>query len=509
MNSYFKMAVAAVAATALTACANRSGTLADAPECQVGAPAYVIGAAVLGAIAGAALSNNRGQGAALGATAGAVAGMVAGNFVKERCKKLEEASKRMSTITLAAKEIEVREPSIAWIEPSAGSRPSNQKIDEGVATVLRSNAMFESGSARLTPSAVLDIQTLASAYSGTTNKILIVGHTDGLGDSANNLALSEQRAREVGNILAANGVPRWNIYFKGAGATQPVGDNATEVGRALNRRVEVVELKTEAGVAAYDAKQDTNIGFLDRSTQNREVTVVELAPPVTSSTPTVMATQPTPEITKFAKSLRPGADIDLGGKPVDGRGVAIEPIVGEKAKPGLFSGLGIIGKAFASNDSDLIAKSSCLADANKQSGTTRSLANGQAISTRTSDYIPGLYGTSWQGMLNGNLTGIANIKVLKNGAQADSMPQVVVFRDYKPGDEKPTIQSTGTARSFEGKNGLLYRVFLGESAWPLRCIDVVFDTAKPGTTKFGRLYYDRGEVVHVVDYTPTILDTRR
>jgi outer membrane protein OmpA-like peptidoglycan-associated protein len=79
-------------------------------------------------------------------------------------------------------------------------------------------------------------QTLA-AYPQTM--IDTYGHTDSTGSDAHNQILSENRARSVANYLGSRGVQPVRIAARGFGETQPVADNATETGRAANRRVEI------------------------------------------------------------------------------------------------------------------------------------------------------------------------------------------------------------------------------------------------------------------------------
>jgi len=79
-------------------------------------------------------------------------------------------------------------------------------------------------------------QTL-TAYPQTM--IDIYGHTDSTGSDAHNQGLSENRARSVATYLDSHGVQPVRIATRGFGETQPVADNATDPGRAANRRVEI------------------------------------------------------------------------------------------------------------------------------------------------------------------------------------------------------------------------------------------------------------------------------
>ncbi len=72
-------------------------------------------------------------------------------------------------------------------------------------------------------------------------KLAVGGHTDNSGDKAHNQTLSEGRAKSVVTALTAKGVAANRLTAKGYGDTQPVADNATEDGKAKNRRVELVK----------------------------------------------------------------------------------------------------------------------------------------------------------------------------------------------------------------------------------------------------------------------------
>ena len=72
-------------------------------------------------------------------------------------------------------------------------------------------------------------------------RLTIEGHTDSTGKPEHNLDLSRRRADSVKTYLVETfGIDAGRLSTRGLGATVPVGDNATEAGRALNRRVELV-----------------------------------------------------------------------------------------------------------------------------------------------------------------------------------------------------------------------------------------------------------------------------
>ncbi|MGE0283217.1 MAG: OmpA family protein, partial [Rhizobiaceae bacterium] len=76
-------------------------------------------------------------------------------------------------------------------------------------------------------------------------KITVVGHTDSIPlqrttPLSTNHRLSEARAATIAELLVQNGVPQERIRSEGRAATDPIADNGTREGRALNRRVEVL-----------------------------------------------------------------------------------------------------------------------------------------------------------------------------------------------------------------------------------------------------------------------------
>jgi outer membrane protein OmpA-like peptidoglycan-associated protein len=71
-------------------------------------------------------------------------------------------------------------------------------------------------------------------------RVAIHGHTDDVGDDAFNLDLSKRRAQSVYDYLIGEGIPAGRLSWQGFGESKPVTTNATEEGRAKNRRTEFV-----------------------------------------------------------------------------------------------------------------------------------------------------------------------------------------------------------------------------------------------------------------------------
>ena len=69
-------------------------------------------------------------------------------------------------------------------------------------------------------------------------KVEIGGHTDDVGSTALNQELSNNRAKEVYLYLIGKGIDASRLSYRGFGANDPIASNATEEGRAQNRRTE-------------------------------------------------------------------------------------------------------------------------------------------------------------------------------------------------------------------------------------------------------------------------------
>jgi outer membrane protein OmpA-like peptidoglycan-associated protein len=130
--------------------------------------------------------------------------------------------------------------------------PRGQKVDVvGCAflftgarrTVVLEGVNFETGSAVLTTQAreVLD-RVAASLVAYPDLRVEVAGYTDSRGSSAVNLRLSRSRASSVRAYLIGHGVEPGRLRARGYGAANPIDSNATSLGRARNRRVELHRL---------------------------------------------------------------------------------------------------------------------------------------------------------------------------------------------------------------------------------------------------------------------------
>ncbi len=170
-----------------------------------------VGSAVgagIGALAGG------GDGALIGAAAGAAVGSGVGYYMDR-----QEAQLR------------------ARLE-GTGVRVVRQ--GDNLKLIMPGNITFATDSANISPQfyPVLDSVALVLKEFNDTS-INVSGFTDSTGSDSYNQLLSERRANSVASYLVQRGVNHNRIQARGFGERYPVASNATAMGRAQNRRVEI------------------------------------------------------------------------------------------------------------------------------------------------------------------------------------------------------------------------------------------------------------------------------
>ncbi|MES9855655.1 MAG: OmpA family protein [Sedimenticola sp.] len=179
-----------------------------------------IGAAT-GAVAGAVIGHqvNHGKGKWVGAVVGALAGGAAGNYMDNQQQEFESSLAQEQ----ANNELEIE-----------------RMRDDTLKLTLDSEISFDFNKARIKYSFQTSLDKLARVISKYDRTVVhIIGHTDSVGSDQYNQQLSEQRAENTANYLAARGVPDDRLRTEGRGEREPRATNDSEAGRQLNRRVEI------------------------------------------------------------------------------------------------------------------------------------------------------------------------------------------------------------------------------------------------------------------------------
>ena len=102
---------------------------------------------------------------------------------------------------------------------------------------------FDTGSAQVREESYSVLKQVADVVKNNPGlKLMIIGHTDNTGSKEGNQKLSNERAESIRQYLVGRfGINNAVLQTKGVGDTQPVADNKTVEGRAINRRVEFLK----------------------------------------------------------------------------------------------------------------------------------------------------------------------------------------------------------------------------------------------------------------------------
>jgi len=120
-----------------------------------------------------------------------------------------------------------------------------ERIDVGSSVVLN-NIFFDTESHELRPASVAELNRVCSFLKDNPRiSVEISGHTDSTGNRQYNQELSEQRASAVVSYLIYCGIGESRLTAAGYADRIPVADNATEAGRALNRRTELKIIRVD------------------------------------------------------------------------------------------------------------------------------------------------------------------------------------------------------------------------------------------------------------------------
>jgi len=179
-----------------------------------GAGIGALAGAAIGALKGGKDITDRRQNAMIGAGIGALAGSAVGQYMdrQERAMRSE----------------------------LAGSGVEVQRQGDELMLNMPSSITFATDSSNVKSQFYPTLNDVASVLSRYPKTMVdVIGHTDNTGSDSYNQELSRQRAQTVSSYLRAQGVAGQRLQTFGMGESQPVASNATESGRAQNRRVEI------------------------------------------------------------------------------------------------------------------------------------------------------------------------------------------------------------------------------------------------------------------------------
>jgi OOP family OmpA-OmpF porin len=116
-------------------------------------------------------------------------------------------------------------------------------LDAGATSWTFNNINFEVSKADIKPASYGILDEIATALGANPQlKVVVEGHTDNTGARAFNMELSKRRAQAVVDYLVGKGVSPSRLSARGYGPDRPIADNATQLGRSKNRRVQFTKV---------------------------------------------------------------------------------------------------------------------------------------------------------------------------------------------------------------------------------------------------------------------------
>ncbi|QOG11941.1 OmpA family protein [Arcobacter sp. FWKO B] len=462
-----------------------------------------IGGTAIGAGIGAAIGKQFGgrNGALLGAAVGGLLGYMVGDGIDKRRAELakiaQEEKIEIYSYDIVATDMIIDDNVSDSALSNNDKKGQNSNVVGDVFTIISDENQFDIGSSKLNANAAVAYNKFAQQYAASNRKILIIGHTDDSGDSSFNQKLSEDRAKYVSEIFAGSGIKQENIYYLGAGETQPIADNNTNDGASKNRRVEIIELNDEAEIIKYASSRVANPKFfrevaptyvVKAPKKEKIVAEVQKDSSQTIDNTFTQTKQPIPTKTKVVFDKNTKNYIDFKGEPIINNEFTLVSKFGEPVHNNSSKGL-FTTKAVASSDFSN-AYVSCVYDKPRFGGETKSLATGEKVSYSTKDFKKGLNETSWTSNIDDHLIGFTPVGVLKDGAKVTQNPDVYVYKNYDPINPKNADVKLKThVNTYQGTQGMIYRVFVDDDSSQIKCVDIVFDEKNTNQQSVGKLYY--------------------
>lgn len=554
MRSGFKyktIAILVAATLTVSPCAFAGNELAPA-DCSSDNAKSI--ATAIGAVAGGLVGNQLGDGKAGAVMAGALVGAWLGNYIgseigRRHCE-LEKIAKA-NGVEVNTDQVELKEAALnpSDVQYQTAAAKVVAPLATGNVDIVRisGNGDFASSSANLTKNsdtyfsqmaqqykaekaseaAITSLEKEAAQQGGNLSEadikknrtqittqfnqrpIVLVGHTDDTGDSLSNQRLSEKRARAVAALFKSKGIPASRIYYRGAGDIDPVADNHTEEGRKANRRVEIIELESKEKLENFIALKQSNPDYLRAKVSPADMVVN--ADDANAHRDSVKQQKVLAVAKASAKhtvaSSKSG--VDFGGELTSDKiAPEISKSMGKaiKSEKGLLASWSNIFVSEAQAADEKVYNLPCTADAPRYGGKYLSLATGKATKeTKTAEYAPGMYQTSWVGVVNGNYLGLTPVGVLRANFQPVSQPNLLVWANtVTPGQARYTLKIPMQVNVYPGDKGILYRMYsTGKNN--LVCADVVLPRHAPFAAPAGKLYSKRDGQVFESDYVPSML----
>ncbi len=179
-------------------------------------------------------------GAGIGAGLGALGGLLVAKTTEADTRKSVLIGAGLGALTGAGVGVYMDQQEAELRQQLQGTGVSVTRVGNSLVLNMPSNITFAVNQSAVNPSFYPPLNSVALVLKKYDKTLIdVAGHTDSDGSDAHNQTLSEQRALSVANYVNSQGIDGRRMRVAGYGESQPVASNATETGKAQNRRVEI------------------------------------------------------------------------------------------------------------------------------------------------------------------------------------------------------------------------------------------------------------------------------
>jgi len=440
----------------------------------------------------------------IGAGVGLITGCGAGYYLENREKQLAKQAAEVG-FQSNFERIEAND--------EHGVRFSSDANDDVIASqisISTERPMFASGKDRVTNRKDLaKLDQFLSGYIQTldgTSKVFVVGHTDSSGSAKFNQQLSEKRALFIAKRMKNLGLDKNRIFLEGVGENQPIASNANEIGKAQNRRFEIIDVFSDS--IASKAMSLKNVMMVSEVKKQRlsnvmtdealdKMAIMKLTKQSAQKKEELKAhllTSNLPE--KSDKTTLPTNPIldrnplQLSGKPFDQ--VVSSHLLSDKLGVYHDDSWSFISKAQASTFTTI---ESCATSEPKAKSNVYPLGDTTKLQS-TSEYLPTLFGTKWygsveaSGSLSKTMVILGPIFVDKDTYEADGSPELVIIPNWKKANkEGKSYRYDLDVETYRGNNTVLYRAYPKNKNALVDCADFIFSSKGSKHTELAEVIY--------------------
>lgn len=508
MSKYKSLSLAIAISLSVTSCVSNNFGGISTPTiigCASGA--------IIGGLAGKAIGDN--QGALIGVGIGALIGCSAGLYWTIREENLAKIAEK-ENVDVAFERVGskadqnndfvvVQSKEIIKAQQQGKTDSIDKVVGDadivGLSVTVKGN-IFASGKTKIiSQKHKRFFKQYAETAKESGSAILVIGHTDSSGSAQTNAKVSYHRAQNVAKELIKYGIDKKDIYIYGAGESQPIASNLSASGRAENRRIEIVSLNNKPEyVTDFVRYKESEPAFASlRSRDNLAKHIPKLSRILLANDADQKQTQQVVKLVvnqQNKRSLANNAFVDFDGELYQGTDENLFVYIGDRNE-NTFS---IIGQAVAST----IDVASCVYD---EPQITTQISRLSDNVPNTQDYLPGMNRIAWWGKVGNHGVAVSPVAVSRKSYSITEAPVISVYEDYFNGTKHQLIKTHKLVdvSIYNGSKGVIYRAFIKDKNYPIKCIDLALDKKNhDGTFKAfdGKIYYQGPNGLMIADYKP-------